>query len=310
MAIYYFAFKNRCKMKTFAIIVTYNGMRWIDRCLQSLQKSTQDVSIIVIDNHSTDGLREYIPIQYPDVIWMPQQSNLGFGAANNIGIRYAIEHQADYILLLNQDASVEKDTIEKLIAQSDGISLLTPLHLNGDGTRLDVMFNEAIRKCCGELMDDLFLGKSLKTHYNVGEVCAACWMMPVALIKKIGLFNPLFYHYSEDNNYYQRMLYHHIGVTLVPEAKMYHDREIHGNKNAYNNKKLWRDILLLITDINSSIIVGFLRCLTLLASCYIKELPRHRYKPFQFSIAMLLVAFHLASIIKSRRIDRQGYSYL
>lgn len=297
-------------MKIFAVIVTYNGMQWIDRCITSLKQSTLDVSIIAIDNCSTDGTRQYVPEHYPDVIWLPQKSNLGFGAANNIGIRYAIEQHADYVLLLNQDASLASDTLSKLVTESDGISLLSPLHLNGNGTRLDAMFNNAIRKCGGELMDDLLIQKSLKPHYCVGEVCAACWLMPIALINKIGLFNPLFYHYGEDNNYYQRMTFHHVGVRLVPEARIYHDREVHGNAFAFNNKKLRRDMLLLLTDINRSLIVGFMKCFSTLISCYMHELPKHNYKPGTFTRDMLWCLFHLPQLLSSRRKDKEGHSYI
>lgn len=297
-------------MNVFVVVVTYNGMRWIDRCLRSLFTSTVEVGVIVIDNLSTDGTRDYIPLHYPDVVWLPQQSNLGFGAANNIGIRYAIEHKADYVLLLNQDASIERNTIGRLLAQSDGISLLTPLHLNGDGTRLDAMFNMAIRKCGREIMDNLLIDNNQQDYYAVGEVCAACWFMPVALIKKIGLFNPLFYHYGEDNNYYQRMLYHHVGVRLVPKAKMYHDRELYGNEQAYNRKKLQRDMLLCLTDVNRPIIVCLLKCMMLIVTCCCMEIQHSRYKPFQFSSALFGMIIHLPDIIKSRRIDKQGQSYL
>ena len=84
-------------MKIYAIIVTYNAMQrgWIDRCMQSLQASTVLATPIIVDNGSTDGTREHIPATYSDIIWMPQDRNLGFGQANNVGIRYALEHNAD-----------------------------------------------------------------------------------------------------------------------------------------------------------------------------------------------------------------------
>ena len=179
-------------MNIFSIIVTWNTMQrgWIDRCLQSLQASTVPITAIVVDNLSTDGTREYLPAHYPDTIWLPQDRNLGFGQANNVGIRYALEHQADYVLLLNQDAALAPDAIEKMLAVSDGESLLSPLHLNGDGTRIDELFRYSLRQSVNLMADDLLIRYQLSPSYESAEICAACWFMPVALIRKIGGFNP------------------------------------------------------------------------------------------------------------------------
>ena len=129
-------------MKIYAIIVTYNAMRrgWIDRCLNSLYASTIPVTVIVVDNLSTDGTRDHVPEKYPDVIWMPQDKNLGFGQANNIGIQYALEHNADYVLLLNQDAALHHEALQLMLNEADGRSLVTPTHYNGKGDRLACLF--------------------------------------------------------------------------------------------------------------------------------------------------------------------------
>ena len=104
-------------MKIYTIIVTYNAMQrnWITRSIDSLSKSTIETTPVIIDNGSTDGTRNYVPEHYPNAVWMPQDKNLGFGQANNLGMKYALEHQADYILLLNQDATLAPDAIEKML---------------------------------------------------------------------------------------------------------------------------------------------------------------------------------------------------
>ena len=101
-------------IRIFTVIVTYNAMQsnWIDKCLRSLQNSTIASTAIVVDNGSTDGTCEYVPNTFPDAVWLPQNKNLGFGQANNIGIRYALKNNADYILLLNQDATISLTVME------------------------------------------------------------------------------------------------------------------------------------------------------------------------------------------------------
>ena len=82
--------------RTYIIIVTYNGMKWLEACLSSCRK----YSVIVIDNNSSDNTVSFIEQKYPNTILLKQNKNLGFGAANNIGINYALQNNADYVFLL------------------------------------------------------------------------------------------------------------------------------------------------------------------------------------------------------------------
>lgn len=292
-------------MKIFTIIVTYNAMRreWIDHCLKSLKDSTVPTIPIIIDNCSTDGTREYVPKHYPSAIWMPQDNNLGFGQANNVGFRYALEHEADYILLLNQDATISRDAIEKMLIASDGESLLSPLHLNGDGTALDYMFRGSIRDVW-QLQDDLLVRHDMQSNYITGEICAACWLMPVALIRKIGGFNPLFFHYNEDNNYFHRMTYHHIKTILVPHATMFHDRFVVGNVQAFNRKHLRRDMILTVCNINLSFIGQCYNLFKLLSHCYKYDFPTHHYVPGTFMLEIIWLIWHGLTILSSRKKEK------
>lgn len=224
--------------KVLVIIVTYNPMRWIDRCLSTLRQSTVPLSVMVVDNHSTDGAAEHIPTMYPEVIWRPQAQNLGFGQGNNVGMRYAIEEGFDYALLLNQDAYLQPDALEHLLAVADDKNLFSPIHMSGDGSRIDNNFRESLKKGSNQLIDDLLLG-TLKPSYETGEVCAACWLMPVQMLKEIGGFNPLFFQYGEDNNYYTRLVYHGRKVIIVPDARVWHDRKTaHGNESLYRSRRV------------------------------------------------------------------------
>ena len=291
-------------MNIFTIIVTYNGQKWVDFCLGSLRQSTIPATPIVIDNCSTDGTTQYIAKKYPEAIIFEQKKNLGFGQANNVGIRYALEHNADYVLLLNQDAAIAPDMLELCLAQSDDMSLLSPVHMNGDGTRVDHSFRENTLIKCPDLINDVF-ANTIKKNYICSEICAACWLMPISIIKNIGGFNPLFFHYAEDNNYYHRLLYHNIPIRLIPAAKMYHDRVEYGNLELYNEQWLTNILKLVATNINLTAKQRIIQYTHILWQCYQYLLPKKQYKFGAFFIQLCKLFLNHREIRSSRFMERQ-----
>lgn len=281
-------------MKVFVIIVTYNGMKWIDWCLTSLRQSTVPVIPIVIDNGSTDGLRDYVPTHYPEVVWLPQEQNLGFGQGNNLGMRYALDNEADYVLLLNQDAALQPDALEHMLSVADGRNLVTPVHLCGDGSRIDFMFRESLKRADNQLFDDLLVDEATKPSYEVGEVCAACWLMPIKILKEVGGFCPLFFQYGEDNNYYTRLTYHGIKVILAPKARMQHDRKIHGNTGLYTKKYVHLQLLVALCNPSATLAKRIKKC----GGVFIKH-------PGRFCVEAIRLIPMLPKIAKARSEGRK-----
>lgn len=204
--------------KILAIVVTFNAMPWIDKCLGSLEKSSADVDIYVVDNCSLDGTPDYIAENWPQAVVVDKGENLGFGAANNIGLKYAIENGYDFVYLLNQDAWVETDTIERLVkAWKPAYGILSPIQMSGKGRKMDRNF---AKKC----------KKYLKRKYADSEVAivpfvmAAHWLISRKAIETVGGFSPAFKHYGEDDNWIDRLHYFRYKVGVVKEAKAVHDR--------------------------------------------------------------------------------------
>ena len=306
-------------MTIYAIIVTYNAMQnsWIERCLKSLAESTTPVTPSVVDNGSTDNTCLFVPNEFPEVIWLPQNKNLGFGQANNVGIKYALNHNADYILLLNQDATISTKSIEKMLPHCDSRTLISPLHLNGDGSHLDHEFKKCLLASHNSILDDLLVTGHLNSTYSgpIWEsgctIPAACWFFHINVIRIIGGFNPLFFHYSEDDNYFQRLHYHNILIKICPSAIMYHDRGEHGNMKAFQRHRNRRNLLKVATDINLSFFQCLLVWLRLLKDCYVSYLPEHLYIPGKYTCDMLWLVANVHKIMKSRRIEKkEGLNWL
>lgn len=214
-------------MKILSIIVSYNFMPWIDRCLPSLMQSTQPTDILVIDNSSSDETISYIRKYYPQVKLIANTSNLGFGAANNIGMQMAIDEGYDGVFLINQDAWLEPDALQQLVEVSlhhPEYGIISPLHLTGDGSKLDRAFASFIGWTSMQKYDE----ESVNTKGIVKPpnfINAAFWYIPTFVIRKVGLFSPLFFIYGEDNDYENRVHYHGYQAVCVRTAIGYHDRE-------------------------------------------------------------------------------------
>jgi len=218
-------------MKTiniYTIIATYNGMRrnWIQKCLDSLLSSSVKTEIIVIDNGSTDGTIEYIQKKYPQVDLTIANENLGFAKANNIGIRKAYDQGADYFFLLNQDAWIEENTIEKLVEifeQKLDAGIVSPIHLNGLKNKFDQNFAHYFANF--HSVSDLYFNR-LQPYYEVLFANAAAWLISRKCIETVGGFDTdLFYHYGEDSNYCNRVLYHGFKIYIATTTSICHDRE-------------------------------------------------------------------------------------
>jgi GT2 family glycosyltransferase len=100
------------------VIVSWNTKDITDKCLSSMKKSVEkvkdraDVEVIVVENASEDGTPEMIAKKHPWVKLFPSGSDLGYGKGNNFGYKKA-DKNSDYLLLLNNDAYVNEDTLEK-----------------------------------------------------------------------------------------------------------------------------------------------------------------------------------------------------
>lgn len=250
-------------MKVFAIVVTYNGMKWYDRCFGSLLTSDMPVEILAVDNASSDTTVAYLQAHFPQVKVVSNDKNLGFGQANNVGMRYALDHGADYVFLLNQDAWVEPTTIGHLVeahAKHLEYGIVSCMHLNVEGNRiwqLNCICNEQITD--SSLVNDLYFG-TLKDIYETKYVNAAAWLLPKRTLETVGGFDPVFFHYGEDDNYINRVLFHGMKIGLCPQERIVHDMRL--DRPLYDTRE--REILMLINYTNPNV-----------ERCVEKDMKRH-----------------------------------
>lgn len=231
-------------------------MQWYNRCFESLRNSAVPVQTIVIDNASSDGTVEFIRQNYSEIILIESKQNLGFAKANNIGLRYALEHQADYVFLLNQDAWLNQaetiSTLANLSMVHPEYAILSPLQLYGSGSKIEnevLMYFARHANSKYDFVSDLYFNR-LKDIYQVPYACAVCWFLPIETVKNIGGFDPAFFHYGEDDNYIQRVKYFGGFVGICPRVSICHDIEFRA-KGFRNDNLDWKKYLLInLCDIN------------------------------------------------------------
>ena len=209
--------------KVLVIVVVYNGMPWLERCLGSVALTQSAflsaVDLFVVDNGSSDGSADFVAARFPEATLVRSETNLGFGRANNLGLQHALENGYDAVYLLNQDAWVLPETLEELVrlsAAAPAFGILSPLQYQADGVRLDARFEKRLQKA-GEV-------KGPDPIRELPFIMAAHWLVTRPCLEKVGLFAPVFQLYGEDVNYCDRARYHGFKTGVALSARAVHDR--------------------------------------------------------------------------------------
>lgn len=295
------------------IIVTYNGEKWIETCLNHLSKSTQEIATMVIDNASTDNTKNIIKNKFPFVHLVKERTNLGFGQANNTGMQHALQNEFDYVFLLNQDAYVSPDTISILLSVHEKhpeYGIISPLQLNSAGTALDELF----RKFIVNNYPDSFIEK-IENHaddipeiFPVRFVNAAAWFISKDCLKKTGLFHPLFYHYGEDNNYCSRSQFHGFRSGITPMAAVIHDKEYDHDKHKLLLRQIHLVPLYILLDLRKKSGLARLLATWKVIGYYFKGIKLHSPDIRHLSLAELKwIRKNITIIHKARTEMKQHY---
>lgn len=284
----------------YVIIVTYNGMKWLNKCINSVNQSDIPLDVIVVDNDSQDGTIEFIKENFKEVHLIATGKNLGFGKANNIGIREALRKGADYIYLLNQDAYLKPNTISNLVQfkeQNPKYGILSPMQYNGEGTDLDPNFKQ-----------NLPLNNSLdeNTVMDIDFVMAAHWLLTRDCIEKVGLFDPIFKHYGEDNDYINRARYHGYSVGVVKTVKGLHDRFFRKISAKRKIEIFYRSNLSVLTNINVNFFKALQIFLKKMIPVFGKSILKLKIEEIITHIVQILTYIYLLpKIVGSRRANKK-----
>lgn len=240
------------------IILTWNQRDLTLDCLRSLSASDYPQEfhqIIVVDNGSQDGTAAAIRAAYPSVVVLENAENLGFAAGNNVGLRFALQGDAQYLMLLNNDTVVDTDMLSRLvqvIEQDSTIVIVGPKMLYYDqpariwcaGNRIDWQLGGSIRLQAEE--EESAAEEPLR---DVDFITACAILLRRSAVERVGLLDPRFFIYYEETDWCVRIA-RATGqrVVYVPTAKIWHKvSAAMGVSSPPTDYYMTRNVLLFLT---------------------------------------------------------------
>ena len=205
--------------------------------LESLRHITYpNIEVIVVDNASVKDDPAIISRLYPEAVFIQSKENLGFAGGNNLGIRQA---KGEYIMLLNNDTEVNPGFIEPLLSklQSDSqIGAVSPkirffhtpdtIQYAGISPYTLVTLRQYLIGL-GEIDTGQF-----DTTCETFSIHGAAMMIPVSVIKEVGLMAELYFLYYEEHDWAERIKNAGYKIFYVPESLIFHKESISTGKQS------------------------------------------------------------------------------
>lgn len=215
--------------EVYIIVLNWNGKDDTLECLKSLEKiNYRNYKIVVVDNSSEDDSVSEIRRQFSNVKIIENKENLGFSGGNNVGIKYAINNGAHYVLLINNDTTVEKDFLNELvgIGESDEkIGVLgSKIYFYSEPSRIwfaGGKVNWLKNKGTHIGLDQIDSGQYDKIK-EMDYLTGCCLLIKREVIEKIGVLSEDYFLYYEDTDFSLRAKNADYKIVYVPKSKIYH----------------------------------------------------------------------------------------
>ncbi|MHC4585037.1 MAG: glycosyltransferase [Planctomycetota bacterium] len=238
--------------KVAIIILVWNDYENTKKCLQSCSMLSYDnLQVIVVDNASSDGCCRRLVAEFPWAEFVFNETNLGYAAGNNIGIKRALELGAEYVFVINNDVVIESMNIIEEMAICfkliPSLGVLSPRILQMSDSDTNIVYNYGC--FLYNFIDKYFLATDsnrlvLPSDSKISKqivVPGCAIMLSKDLISKIGYFNEEFFMFEEEDDLCLRAAK---GCLIV--ANISNDRVVvwHKAKSSYSGLPPWKAFLL------------------------------------------------------------------
>lgn len=226
--------------KVTIIVLNWNGCQDTIECVVSLKDIEYDnYEILVVDNGSTNDSVDILQERFPEITLIKNKENLGFCEGNNVGIRYALKNNSDYLFILNNDTVVDKYILKcfvKVAENNDEMCIYAPkicfydrpTVINSCGTTLNWLKLRPRVGECGQDDNGKFTEVVEKDIFP-----GAALFMKKDVIEKIGMFETGFFLIHEDADLCLRSKKSGCKNLLVPQAIVYHKTQMSMGKHPF-----------------------------------------------------------------------------
>lgn len=196
------------------VVVTYNRLDCLKQCLQALRmQSRKTFDIIVVNNGSTDGTKDFLDSQ-KNIITIHQQ-NLGGAGGFYAGMKYMMEHEKyTHLWLMDDDGIPDEDELNNLLIGMDEHSL-------GYANALAIDVVSKSKTCAGENLE--LISKESTLHGHLYPFNGALYKRSV--IEKVGLIKKEMFIWGDEQEYMSRAVHSGIDLITVTKAIHYHPKE-------------------------------------------------------------------------------------
>jgi hypothetical protein len=212
------------------IVLSWNRREDTLQCLQSLSRiGRQDVGIICVDNGSRDGSADAIRAAFPSVTLLETGENLGYCGGNNVGLRHALERDAEWVLLVNNDATVAEDVVdgfERVIRERPLAGVLAGKVYFADRRSTIWFAGQRVGALVGYSGRPRGYGRADGPRYqevvDTGRAVGALMAISRKAIGAVGLFDDDLFAYVEDVDFALRVRHAGLEVVFAPDARAWH----------------------------------------------------------------------------------------
>ncbi|MDO8452551.1 MAG: glycosyltransferase family 2 protein [bacterium] len=216
-------------------IVNYNAGDYLLKCLQSIEevKGEAQISVVVLDNASSDGSIEKAKQKYTDVKFIETGANLGFGKAHNLLLK---KLQTEYVLILNPDTELEKGVLTKTLGymeENPDVGMLTCKVILPDGT-VDLTAHRGLPTPWASFLyyafknDSLYhlTGRNTQEPHEVDAISGSFMLTRKSVLDKVGVFDEDYFMFAEDIDLSFRIKEAGYKVIYFPGAQILHHKGV------------------------------------------------------------------------------------
>jgi GT2 family glycosyltransferase len=227
----------------FTVILNWNGIADTRECLESLQRTDYSNNrIILVDNGSEGGEAAALRAEFGGAVHLIESpTNLGFAGGANLGIRHGLAQGADYVLLLNNDTTVDPGFLSALVeaaqSQPDAAALCAKAYyyaepdvLYSTGGSVNLWTATAKQTGNGQRDHGQFDRAALRDYAD-----GVCMLIPRRALESVGLLDEDYFLYWEETDWCVRAREEGLRCYYVPEAKIWHKAaRVQSPTNQYN----------------------------------------------------------------------------